>query len=71
MVEVDTLQGERLDYACDESDVTVIIGQERCNVTLLATNMLTCIPPATQPEPVLMRSDRLPMVLVSAATGRI
>ena len=43
-------KGERLNFAMDESDVTVRIGKEFCNVTLLASNMLTCIPPKTQPE---------------------
>uniref|UniRef100_A0A8D8STZ2 Plexin-B n=1 Tax=Cacopsylla melanoneura TaxID=428564 RepID=A0A8D8STZ2_9HEMI len=45
-----TINGKYLDLVFDESDVTVRIGIEVCNVTSIANNQLTCIPPAEQPS---------------------
>jgi plexin A len=57
-----TLQGEHLNEACDETDVTVSIGSQKCNVTSLAQMQLVCTPPEFQPP----GSDErgLPMVTV-------
>jgi plexin A len=56
------LQGEHLNEACDETDVTVSIGTQKCNVTSLAQMQLVCTPPEVQPP----GSDErgLPMVTV-------
>ncbi|KAL1462512.1 hypothetical protein WDU94_014341 [Cyamophila willieti] len=44
-----TINGEYLDLASNESDVTVKIGIEDCNVTSIARTQLTCKPPLKQP----------------------
>lgn len=44
-----TINGQHLDRACQESDVTVQIGNAYCNVTSLSRQQLTCRPPLTQP----------------------
>lgn len=44
------IEGENLNLACDESDVTVTVGRAKCNVTSLALNQLVCIPPLQQPD---------------------
>lgn len=55
-------QGEHLNEACDETDVTVSIGTQKCNVTSLAQMQLVCTPPEIQPPG---NDDRgLPMVTV-------
>lgn len=44
-----TINGMNIDRACQESDITVHIGNSRCNVTSLSKQQLTCKPPAEQP----------------------
>ncbi|KAL1130244.1 hypothetical protein AAG570_013182 [Ranatra chinensis] len=44
------IEGENLNYACDESDVNVTIGTAGCNVTSLAMTQLVCTPPLAQPS---------------------
>ncbi|XP_070491742.1 plexin-A4 [Chironomus tepperi] len=41
-----TINGKNLDRACKESDVTVTIGNQICNITSLSRQQLTCKPPA-------------------------
>lgn len=45
-----SLQGENLNIASDESDVSVTIGTQQCNVTSLALTQLVCTPPEQQPD---------------------
>lgn len=63
------LQGQHLDRASQESDVSVQIGSSFCNVTSLSRQQLTCRPPETQPPPVEVEgvSDQhsLPEVVVN------
>lgn len=40
-----TINGKNLDRACKESDVTVMIGAQICNITSLSRHQLTCKPP--------------------------
>lgn len=40
-----TINGRNLDRACKENDVTVMIGQNYCNITSLSRTQLTCRPP--------------------------
>ncbi len=40
-----TINGRNLDRACKESDVTVMIGSQICNITSLSRHQLTCKPP--------------------------
>lgn len=40
-----TINGKNLDRACKESDVTVTIGNQYCNITSLSRTQLTCKPP--------------------------
>jgi plexin A len=58
-----------LDRACQESDVTVRIGNSLCNVTSLSRQQLTCRPPVTQPpgidEDGHPNPQELPQVVVS------
>ncbi|GAB6029881.1 Plexin-A2 [Chamberlinius hualienensis] len=69
-----TINGENLDRACQESDVTVHIGMSVCNVTSLSRTQLTCRPPSSQPSArnVDGTSDnkRLPEVIVTVG-GRL
>ncbi|ODM99641.1 Plexin-B [Orchesella cincta] len=56
------IEGESLSEACDETDLTVIVGSQKCNVTSLARTQLFCYPPEIQPPG---NDDRgLPMVTV-------
>jgi plexin A len=41
-----TINGKNLDRACKETDVTVTIGSQICNITSLSRQQLTCKPPA-------------------------
>lgn len=45
-----TINGRNLDRACKESDVTVMIGDEICNITSLSRQQLTCRPPIEASE---------------------
>ncbi|CAG0878844.1 unnamed protein product [Darwinula stevensoni] len=45
-----TLDGEDLNVAISMEDVTVWIGEEKCNVTSLSMTQLTCLPPEEQPR---------------------
>ncbi|CAG7724457.1 unnamed protein product [Allacma fusca] len=56
------IEGVHLNEACDETDVTVMIGNQKCNVTSLAQNQLVCTPPDLQPPGT--DDSRLPMVTV-------
>lgn len=62
------IEGEKLREASDESDVSVSIGQQTCNVTNLARTHLVCTPPEQQPEPnndlILDTTMDLPLVVV-------
>lgn len=62
------IEGEKLNIASDETDVSVTIGQKQCNVTSLALTQLVCTPPEQQPEPTdelgIETSTYLPMVVV-------
>lgn len=51
-----------MNEACDETDVTVSIGSQKCNVTSLAQMQLVCTPPEFQPPGNDERG--LPMVTV-------
>ena len=44
-------QGENLNVAAEEDDVTVKIGMSSCYVFELTGNNLTCVPPDKQPVP--------------------
>ncbi|XP_060822188.1 plexin-A4 [Bombus pascuorum] len=63
-----TINGQHLDRACQESDVTVQIGNAFCNVTSLSRQQLTCRPPLTQPPAIdsdgLPNKQELPEVIV-------
>lgn len=63
-----TINGQHLDRACQESDVTVSIGNSFCNVTSLSRQQLTCRPPLTQPPAIdaegLPNKQELPEVVV-------
>lgn len=61
--ELISLQGEHLNEACDETDVTVLIGLQKCNVTSLAQTQLVCTPPEFQPAGT-SDGGGLPMVTV-------
>ena len=43
-------QGENLNLVLTNDDVTVLIGDARCNVTSIADTQLTCRPPTPEPE---------------------
>lgn len=62
------IEGEKLNIASDESDVSVTIGQKQCNVTSLALTQLVCTPPEQQPDATdelgLETSTYLPLVVV-------
>ncbi|XP_015429042.1 PREDICTED: plexin-A4 [Dufourea novaeangliae] len=62
------INGQHLDRACQESDVTVQIGNAFCNVTSLSRQQLTCKPPLTQPPAIdsegLPNKQELPEVIV-------
>lgn len=62
------IEGERLNIASDESDVSVTIGQKQCNVTSLALAQLVCTPPEQQPDPTdelgIETPTYLPLVVV-------
>lgn len=62
------IEGEKLNIASDETDVSVTIGQKQCNVTSLALTQLVCTPPEQQPEPTdeigIETSTYLPLVVV-------
>ncbi|XP_037086635.1 plexin-A4-like [Pollicipes pollicipes] len=64
-----TINGRNLNLACKDTDVTVRIGTEFCNVTSLSQNQLTCKPP--KKAPLAIGSDgqptdrELPQVVVS------
>lgn len=63
-----TINGQHLDRACQESDVTVQIGNAFCNVTSLSRQQLTCRPPLTQPPAIdsdgFPNKQELPEVIV-------
>ncbi|PSN58484.1 hypothetical protein C0J52_00769, partial [Blattella germanica] len=70
-----TINGQHLDRACQESDVTVRIGNSLCNVTSLSRQQLTCRPPVTQP-PGIDEDDRpnpqeLPQVVVQVGGDKL
>ncbi|KAK2182660.1 hypothetical protein NP493_342g02054 [Ridgeia piscesae] len=44
------IRGKHLNYASHIRDVRVTVGTELCNITLLATNQLTCRPPPQKPR---------------------
>lgn len=62
------IEGERLNAANDETDVSVRIGTKQCNVTSLAVTQLVCTPPDQQPEPTddlgIETPTDLPLVVV-------
>lgn len=62
------IEGEKLNIASDETDVSVTIGQKQCNVTSLALTQLVCTPPDQQPEATdelgIETSTDLPLVVV-------
>lgn len=62
------IEGEKINYAADESDIRVTIGGMPCNVTSLAAGQLVCSPPMDQPPPTDERGistpERLPLVVV-------
>lgn len=62
------IEGEKLNIASDESDVSVTIGQKQCNVTSLALTQLVCTPPEQQPDATdelgIETSTYLPLVVV-------
>ncbi|XP_073993851.1 plexin B isoform X2 [Rhodnius prolixus] len=62
------IEGEKLNYASDESDVNVTIGTGGCNVTSLAYSQLVCSPPQHQPLPTdekaIETNIGLPLVVV-------
>lgn len=62
------IEGEKLNIASDETDVSVTIGQKQCNVTSLALTQLVCTPPEQQPDPTdelgIETSTYLPLVVV-------
>lgn len=62
------IEGEKLNIASDETDVSVTIGQKQCNVTSLALTQLVCTPPEQQPESTdelgIETSNDLPLVVV-------
>ncbi|XP_076657981.1 plexin A [Halictus rubicundus] len=64
-----TINGLYLDRACQDSDVTVQIGNGFCNVTSLSRQQVTCRPPLTQPSAVdfegLPNKQELPEVIVT------
>lgn len=64
-----TINGSNLDRASSESDITVRIGSELCNVTSLSRTQLTCKPPLLQPEALNWRGQpdngQLPDVVVT------
>ena len=68
------LQGRNLNLACRDSDVTVRIGTEFCNVTSLSQNQLTCKPPKKAPLAIgadgQPTDEQLPQVVVSDAVHR-
>ncbi|XP_066284824.1 plexin-A2-like isoform X5 [Branchiostoma lanceolatum] len=43
------IRGENLLLVIKEEDITVLIGNQRCNVTSLAKDLLTCRPPEAKP----------------------
>lgn len=63
-----TINGQHLERACQESDVTVQIGNAFCNVTSLSRQQLTCRPPLTQPPAIdsdgFPNKQELPEVIV-------
>lgn len=70
-----TINGQHLDRACQESDVTVRIGNSLCNVTSLSRQQLTCRPPVTQPpgidEDGRPNPQELPQVVVEVGVGKL
>lgn len=63
------IEGENLNRASDETDVTVTIGTRLCNVTSLTMTQLVCTPPEVQPantdeNGVQLRDINLPLVVV-------
>lgn len=62
------IEGEKLNIASDETDVSVTIGRKQCNVTSLALTQLVCTPPDQQPEATddvgLETPTDLPLVVV-------
>ncbi|XP_014222817.2 plexin-B isoform X2 [Trichogramma pretiosum] len=62
------IEGENLNFASDESDVSVSVGSQPCNVTSLALTQLVCTPPEQQPagtDELGYRTDQgLPLVVV-------
>ncbi|XP_043223857.1 plexin-A2-like isoform X2 [Amphibalanus amphitrite] len=64
-----TINGRNLNLACRDSDVTVRIGTEFCNVTSLSLNQLTCKPPKKAPLAIgadgQPTDEELPQVIVS------
>ena len=67
-------QGRNLNLACRDSDVTVRIGTEFCNVTSLSLNQLTCKPPKKAPLAIgpdgQPTDEQLPEVVVRDADDR-
>jgi len=49
----------------DKSEVTVMIGREPCNITVITDTQLQCKPPHDQPSPGKSSSNHLPRVTVS------
>ncbi|XP_046596582.1 plexin-A4 isoform X1 [Neodiprion lecontei] len=68
-----TINGQNLDRACQDSDVTVQIGNSFCNVTSLSRQQLTCRPPLHQPPALdntgLANKQELPEVIVVVGGG--
>lgn len=63
------IEGENLNRASDETDVTVTIGIRSCNVTSLTMTQLVCTPPEMQPantdeNGIQIRDINLPLVVV-------
>jgi len=65
------VQGEGLLRPCmdDRDEVTVLIGAERCNITVITDSLLQCKPPLHQP--LGGASSPLPRVTVSFYTRSI
>jgi len=59
------VKGEDLRTPCmdDMTEVTVLIGSEHCNITVITDNELQCKPPHRQPAG--FSDDHLPRVTVS------
>lgn len=63
------IEGENLNRASDETDVSVTIGIRSCNLTSLTMNQLVCTPPEMQPantdeNGIQIKEVNLPLVVI-------